>query len=77
LSRKRHIGLAEREIPVPVYGYYVFPSVPGFPTAADPAEIDNIFIHYGGASWHKHGIYILRERHVIFYGLQAYESIGG
>jgi hypothetical protein len=33
-SRKRHIGLAEREIHVPVYGYYVFlkPSVPGFPT---------------------------------------------
>jgi hypothetical protein len=33
---KGHIGQAEREIPVLVYGYYVFPkpSVPGFPGSA-------------------------------------------
>jgi hypothetical protein len=39
-SRKRHIGHADREIIVLVYGYYVFPkpSVQGFPTAADPAD---------------------------------------
>jgi hypothetical protein len=37
---KKHIGLAEREIPVLVYGYYVFPkpSVHGFPTIVDPAD---------------------------------------
>jgi hypothetical protein len=37
---KKHIGQAEREIPVPVYGYDVSPkpSVKGFPTAADPAD---------------------------------------
>jgi hypothetical protein len=37
---KRHIGLAEREIHMPVYGYYIFPkpSVQGFPTCVDPAD---------------------------------------
>jgi hypothetical protein len=39
-SLKKHIGLAEREIHVWVYGYYDFPKPPvhGFPTAADPAD---------------------------------------
>jgi hypothetical protein len=37
---KERIGQAEREIPVLVYGYFVFPkpSVPGFPRADDPAD---------------------------------------
>jgi hypothetical protein len=37
---KKHIGLAEREILVLVYGYSTFPkpSVHGFPTGDDPAD---------------------------------------
>jgi hypothetical protein len=39
-SLKKHIGLAEREIPVLAYGYFAFskPSVHGFPTESDPAD---------------------------------------
>jgi hypothetical protein len=37
---KEHIGQAEREILVMVYGYFDFqkPSIHGFPTTVDPAD---------------------------------------
>jgi hypothetical protein len=40
LVDEKHIGLAEREIHMMVYGYHFFPkpSVHGFPRAADPAD---------------------------------------
>jgi hypothetical protein len=40
LVTKKHIGLAEREIHVLVYGYYDFPkpSIHGFPTVVDPVD---------------------------------------
>jgi hypothetical protein len=47
---------------VPEYGYYVFPnpSVPGFPTAADPAieAVGNSFSPLPCQAWHGYGVTI-------------------